>query len=147
MAENLNLYVGCGLTYASQYFRHTVDSLKGKLRDEHGLYVFDFVGLENGTDEDVYRWDIDHCVATCDAFLSIHDYPGDGLGWETATAAARGIPILSTAHHNSRVSRLITGAAKVWPNITFARYDDMLRDVPALVIKHLVQIQPIDSQR
>jgi nucleoside 2-deoxyribosyltransferase len=136
---NQKLYVGCSLTGAPEQFVQDVESLKHTLRSDHGYEIFDFVGLENGTDEDVYEWDIEHCVASCDAFIAILDYPSTGLGWELANAAQRRIPMLGVAHENTTVTRLVTGAAKRLPNFNFQRYQNLRLDVPRLMVDNLVQ--------
>jgi hypothetical protein len=125
------LYVGCSLTQASEEFKGQVEELKAALRLD-GYEVLDFVGLVKGTPKDVYEWDIKHCVGACDAFIAICDEPAIGLGFELCEAIRLGKPVLAVAHKDTRVSRLVPGAAEVEPNLTFERYDDMLADVPKL---------------
>src|SRR5664279_2524261 len=84
-SSQTKLYVGCSLTHAPEDFKTEVEGFKELLRKQ-GNEVFDFVGLENGTAEDVYRWDIGHCVRDCDVFIAICDHPALGLGWEIAEA-------------------------------------------------------------
>ncbi len=136
--ELQKLYVGCGLTHASEAFKQSVEDLKGVLRSEFDFELFDFMGTEKGTPLDVYEWDIEHCVETCDAFLSIHDVVSEGLGQELAHAGMRGIPMLGVCHRDFKLTRLTIGRAEKFPNFTIERYDDLLRDVPPLVLKHLV---------
>ena len=126
------LYVGCSLTTAPEEFKSAVERLKGVLR-EQGYGVFDFVGLVNGTPKDVYEYDIGHCVQNCDAFIAICDEPSLGLGWELGRATDLGKPVLAVAHRDSKITRLVLGAAEVEPNLQFARYDDLARDVPPLI--------------
>jgi nucleoside 2-deoxyribosyltransferase len=130
------LYVGCSLTQASEEFKSEIDQLKRTLRDS-GFEVFDFVGLVNGTAEEVYKWDIGHCVGECDAFIGICDYPSIGLGWELGEAIRLGKPSFAVAHKDSKITRMVLGAAEVEPNLKFERYTDLLRDVPSLV-SHLL---------
>ncbi|MDB5166034.1 MAG: hypothetical protein JWM37_106 [Candidatus Saccharibacteria bacterium] len=130
--DRLNLYVGCGLTAAPEAFVDEVDALKDTLRERFN--VFDFVGLTAGTSGDVYNWDIGHCVADCDMFVAVCDYPAIGLGWELAEATRLGKPTLGVAHVDSRVTRLVLGAAEVLPTFTFERYEGMVADVPELVV-------------
>lgn len=115
------LYVGCGLTDAPESFVQSVDAFKASLRGL-GHEVFDFVGLVGGTAADVYNWDIGHCVKNCDAFIAICDYPSTGMGWELSVATNRKIPVLALAHEKTKVTRLVTGAASVEPNVTFQTY-------------------------
>lgn len=136
------LYVGCALTHAPQEFRDEVRDTKEILRKEHGIDVLEFVGLEGGTEEDVYRWDVIECVGKCSAFVGVYGYPGDGLGYETAVANARGIPRLGVAHKDAKVSRLITGSA-MHHGYPFIRYEDMRNEVPLLVVRHFVELQQV----
>ena len=65
--------MGCALTDASEEFRASVEYFKKALRRE-GYEVFDFVGLVGDSSEEVYRWDIGHCVKDCEAFIAICDH-------------------------------------------------------------------------
>ncbi len=115
----INVYVGCGLTQAPLRFRKAVDSLKEKLRSHANVY--NFMGLFDGTPEEVYRRDIGECVADCDAFIAISDFPSMGLGYELGVAVEKlRKPTLSLAHRDSKISRLIIGIAQ--PHYQFARY-------------------------
>jgi nucleoside 2-deoxyribosyltransferase len=129
------LYVGCSLTQASEPFKESVERFKAALR-ENGYEVFDFVGLVNGTEEDVYNWDIGHCVKDCDALIAICDEPSIGLGWEMATAVRLGKPVLALAHQTAKVTRLVLGAAVAESNLEFVRYED-LNEAVSLVDKLL----------
>lgn len=130
------LYVGCSLTKASETFKEAVEQLKITLR-AGGYEVFDFVGLVNGTPRDVYEWDIGHCVQNCDALIGICDEPSIGLGYELCEATRLGKPVLAVAHANSKITRLVHGAADVEHNFNFAIYQDLVRDVPLLLEKLL----------
>ncbi|HSX16494.1 MAG TPA: hypothetical protein VLH86_00125 [Patescibacteria group bacterium] len=134
--KKVKLYVGCSLTKADEAFKDSVEQLKTALRVA-GYEVFDFVGLVNGTPKDVYEWDIQHCVATCDAFVGICDEPSIGLGYELCEATRLGKPVLAVAHADSKVTRLVHGAAEVEANVNFSTYEDLVRDVPPLVGKLL----------
>ena len=124
------IYLGCSLTHAPKGFREQVDSLKDILREDYE--VFDFLGLVDGTPQEVYQWDIHHCVTDCTVFLAVCDYPGIGLGYELATAIEKlKKPVLAVAHEDAKVSRLVTGIDA--PDYTFARYNDLLADVPKML--------------
>lgn len=126
----LKIYVGCSLTHAPQEFRDSVEELKGTLRTE--FEVLDFVGLEKGSPHDVFAWDIDHCVATCDLFIAICDHPSLGLGYEMAACVeAFQKPTLAVAHTDATIGRIILGITR--PHFSFARYDSLLDDVPSMV--------------
>jgi hypothetical protein len=131
----LKLYIGCSLTQASEAFKDQVEALKAALRDD-GYEVLEFIGLVKGTPKDVYEWDLRHCVGGCDAFVGICDYPSLGLGWELSEAVRLGKPALAVAHADSKITRLVIGAAEVEPNLTFARYTSLVDDVPRLIKEH-----------
>jgi hypothetical protein len=139
------LYVGCALTAAPENFKTSVEGLKDTLRDL-GYAVFDFVGLVAGTPEDVYNYDIGHCVRDCDAFIAICDEPGIGLGWELSEATRLGKPVLAVAHVDAKISRLVIGAAEVEPNLHFERYNDLVSEVPALVETMLASQTPEQTE-
>jgi len=122
------LYIGCGLTHASD-FTSQVEELKLQLRKDYE--VFEFLGLEKGSAADVYHWDIETCVAGCDLFVAICDFASIGLGYEIAAAAlAYKKPVLAVAQSDALVTRLILGARV--PNFSFARYNHM-SDIPKLI--------------
>jgi hypothetical protein len=135
MTAKPKIYVGCALTTASEPFKTSVEDFKDSLR-ERGYEVFDFVGLVNGTAADVYNWDIGHCVADCNAFIAICDFPGIGLGYELCEATRLKKPLLAAAHTDAVVTRLVLGAAEVEPGFSFVRYkqlSDLLPLVDELV--------------
>ncbi len=115
------IYVGCSLTQAPEEFRNSIEAFKDSLRDQ-GHEVFNFVGLQGGTEADVYNWDIQRCVRKCDVFVGVCDYPSIGLGWELAEAKNFGKPVLMLAHEQSQITRLALGAAVVEPNVHFTEY-------------------------
>lgn len=132
MSKKKKLYVGCGLTLASEKFKNQVEDLKGELRTDWD--VLEFLGLVAGSAADVYQRDIVENVGVCDAFVAIADEPSIGLGYELAIAVEQQRkPVLATAHINSRVTRMLLGAAEVHTNMTFQTYDDMVNDVPQLL--------------
>jgi hypothetical protein len=131
MRKESRIYVGCSLTQAPEQFRDEVAGYKESLRDA-GYEVFDFIGLENGTAADVYRWDIEHCVSDCDILVGVCDYPSLGLGWELNEATRLGKEVLAIAHKQSSISRLILGAADVRSNVHFAHYDNLLDTLPII---------------
>jgi hypothetical protein len=131
-AEKKKLYVGCGLTLASQEFKDHVEVLKSELRRDWD--VLEFLGLVAGTAADVYQRDIIENVGSCDAFVAIADEPSIGLGYELAIAVEQHQkPVLATAHVNSKVTRMLLGAAEIHPNMAFEPYEDMIADVPGLI--------------
>lgn len=123
------LYVGCALTDGvPDWFVEGVGQVKDDLQ-EKGYRVLDFIGLEAGSAEDVYRWDIERCVGSCSLMLAVTDFPSSGLGMEMERANMLGTPLLAVAQTDKRVSRMITGAADVYQTCEFERYDQ-LQDLP-----------------
>lgn len=125
----MKLYIGCSLTQAPEDFKQKVEQAKKSLRGKYE--VLDFIGLEKGTANDVYNWDIHACVATCDAFVAIVDLPSIGLGYELGVAIEKlEKPTLILAHQDAKVSRLIYGIEK--PFVRTARYSTP-SEIPTLV--------------
>lgn len=122
MSRQIKLYVGCSLTHAPSDFTESIASLKKKLSMTYE--VFDFIGVEKGTAQDVYSWDIKRCVADCDLFVAVCDFSSTGLGYELGTAVeALRKPVLAIAHRDAHITRLIQGIQA--PHFTFERYDDV----------------------
>ncbi|MFZ2484800.1 MAG: hypothetical protein WAX80_01900 [Minisyncoccia bacterium] len=117
------IYVGCSLTQAPEGFVRDVENLKVLLR-EAGHEVADFVGTVAGTATDVYETDIHKCIADCDLFVAICDFPSIGLGWEMGMAVEKHHkPTLAVAHLDAKVSRLPIGAmCERNPCYLFTRY-------------------------
>lgn len=126
------IYVGCSLTDAPKEFIEKVNSLKEILRSM-GFEVLDFLGLTEGSCEDVAIHDIQNCVRQCDLFLAICDLPSTGLGIELGDAGAFERKTLAVAHVNAKVTRLVQGYVAVNRNFVFTRYTEFLEDVPAAV--------------
>lgn len=131
MTKESRIYVGCSLTQAPEEFKNDVKNYKQSLRSA-GYDVFDFIGLENGTAADVYRWDIERCVRQCDILVGVCDYPSLGLGWELAEATRLGKEVLAVAHEQSQITRLVLGAAAVEPNVHFVQYTDLSETLPVI---------------
>ena len=135
--EKRKLYVGCGLTHASQKFKDGVETLKGRLADE--WEVMQFLGTTAGTEIDVYERDIVENVGGCDVFLGIMDEPSWGLGWESREAVMLGKPALPVADAASRITRLALGAPN-FVDIAFRRYENLVQDVPGIVREEFAHV-------
>jgi nucleoside 2-deoxyribosyltransferase len=134
------LYVGFSLTWASREFSAKVENLKAVLRQK-GYHVLDFFDPVGGTPREVYEWDIGHCVSSCDVFLAICDEASTGLGWELAEAVKLRKPTLAVAHVNSKVTRLVLGAADTESNLQFEVYEDLVKDIPPVVDKTFADLR------
>jgi len=120
---------------APEDFKKWIEDLKNTLRASYE--VSDFVGLTAGTPKDVYMWDIHECVAKCDAFVAICDYPSIGLGYEMGVAVEKlKKPTLALARKDSKISRMVLGVDQ--PHYRFERYDSM-EEIPELVKKFLAR--------
>lgn len=121
MKKEFTLYVGCALTHATDEFRQNVQALKERLKEV--CNVLEFIGLVDGTPQDVYNHDINVCVRGCNLFVCICDQASIGLGYELAVQTEdRKRPALAVAHVNSKITRLVLGINQ--PNFEFQRYED-----------------------
>lgn len=137
MKTDFNLYVGCALTYASEEFKQNVQLLKEKLKTV--CNVLEFIGLVNGTAQDVYHHDINVCVRGCHLFIAICDEVSIGLGYELAVQVEdRKMPTLAVAHVDSKVTRLVLGIDK--PNFEFKNYKD-LDDLYNIIVKKIDEVR------
>lgn len=125
----MKLYIGCSLTQAPEDFKQKVERAKDSLREKYE--ILDFIGLVNGTANDVYNWDIHTCVATCDVFVAIVDLPSIGLGYELGVAIEKlEKPTLILAHQDAKVTRLVLGIEKQF--VKMVRYSDP-SEIPGLI--------------
>jgi len=137
MSPSKKIYIGCALTSAPDTFKAAVKTIKADLRPE--FEVFDFVGLVDGTPADVYHWDIQRCVAECDLFVAICDYPAIGLGYELGYAVEKlAKPTLALAHKDAHITRLVLGVDA--PFYSFKRYES-IEAVPGLIRKYFSEIK------
>jgi hypothetical protein len=121
MKTNFSIYVGCALTHATEEFKRDVQALKERLKEV--CHVLEFIGLVDGTAQDVYNHDINVCVRGCDLFIAICDQASIGLGYELAVQVEdRKLPALAVAHVDARVTRLVLGINQ--PNFEFKQYID-----------------------
>lgn len=121
MKKDFSLYVGCALTKAPEEFKQNIQALKERLREV--CDVLEFIGLVNGTAQDVYNHDINVCVRGCNLFVGVCDEASIGLGYELAVQIEdRKMPALAVAHFDSKVTRLVLGITS--PNFEFKEYKD-----------------------
>lgn len=108
-SEQFTIYVGMALTDAPEEFRTDFQQeLKRQLRNIDKVRVLDFVGLENGSNTDVSRYD-KKCTQEADLCVFILTYPSTGLGKEIAYREAVDKPALYFAAAGSRVTRMVLG--------------------------------------
>lgn len=131
--KDFTLYVGCALTYATEEFKQNIQTLKDRLKEV--CNVLEFIGLVNGTAQDVYNHDINVCVRGCDLFVGVCDMPSTGLGYELAVQVEdRKMPALAVVHVNSKITRLVLGIDK--PNFEFQKYKDF-EDLYNIIVKKI----------
>ena len=135
--EKPKLYVGCALTGAPRDFNDNVEAVKEELGTQ--WRVLNFLGLVAGTASDVFKQDIGN-VDECDAFLAITDLPSTGLGMEIGRAVELRKPTLLVAQADTRVTRMVLGAAEMLPEFSFGTYEEMQHDLPPLVNRTFAHI-------
>ena len=117
----ITVYVAMALTGAPKDFvKDFQQYLKDGLRGLAAVKVVDFIGLENGDETDVYKYDR-QCVETSDYCAIVCDHASTGMGMEIAFRLATGKPMGFFAETHSHITRMVTGCAKV-ENIPFHRY-------------------------
>ncbi len=128
----IKAYFGCGLTHAPAEFTKEVEDFKNHLRNQLGIILFDFVGLENGTAVDVYKHDIHRCVKHCDFMIGDFTFPSTGLGWEAGVVVEKHKkPFLGIAQQDAKVTRLVLGAeCDMNPLFQFIRYQTLSEIIP-----------------
>ena len=117
----MKLYVGMGLTQAPKEFsKDFQNELKDDLRAIAGVEILNFIGLEEGTDKEVYQYDRD-CTESADLCIFIVDYPSIGVGIEIALRLATGKPMIIFAEGDAKITRMLTGLS-VSEGVLFKRY-------------------------
>jgi len=135
--ETFKVYVGCGLTHASDQFTDSVEKFKEKLNLIDNVEILDFLGLTDSTPRGVYNHDINNCVRRCDLLIAILDEPSTGLGVEFGIQIGeRKKPMLGMAHHDSLVTRLVIDPGV--PNYDFVRYQNLCVDGFELAKKQIM---------
>jgi len=130
------IYIGCSLTHAPAEFKTAVEAVKADLANDYE--ILEFLGLEKGAPADVYHWDIHQCVAGCDLFVALCDYPAIGLGYELGVAVEQlRKPVLALARQDAHVTRLVQGITA--PHYTFERYDS-LEEIPKLIRQKISEL-------
>lgn len=125
------IYVGMGLTNAPKGFREDFQRvLKDALRDIPDVELLDFIGLEDGTEADVYRHDRESTEGA-DLALFICDHPSIGLGMEIVFRHLTGKLMLLCAATTQRVTRMLTGFATVEHHefLWYSSIDDIVSEV------------------
>lgn len=114
----MKIYLAHSLTQAPEGFKTEMLEFREKLKTQYE--VLEYLGLIDGTAEEVYAHDI-KCVTDCDLLLAEISYPAIGLGFEIATALQLNKKVLAVAKETAKVSRLILGVNH--SNYRFYRYN------------------------
>ncbi len=143
MVKKKTLYVAHRLTNAPLDFLMVLKALKTLLEKDYE--ILHFLGVNQGTAGDVYERDIIECVASADLVVGICDQESNGLGYEVGARVERyQKPMLTLAHNDTKLTRLLIGSADRNPHCHFLRrYDDLLRQVPGFIYEVL---QIVDNQ-
>lgn len=118
----MQVYVGCGLTHATDEFVASVLQFKEQLAKEAGCSVLEFLGLTAGTAADVYLQDLGN-VEKSDVMIALVDEVSIGVGMEIQHAIAIKKPLLCLAKEGTRVTRMVLGAGELG-HLTFSYYSD-----------------------
>ena len=113
----MKIYLAHSLTQAPEDFKAEMLEFREKLKAKYE--VLEYMGLVNGTAEDVFKHDV-KCVTDCDLLLAEVSYPAIGLGFEIATGLQLGKKVLAIAKETAKVSRLVLGINH--PNFQFKKY-------------------------
>ncbi len=140
--KSLMLYAGCAVKGAPKKFLADFEKLNKKIEameielkgETITVEVLRFKIKKPEDTFDVYQIDIQEHVMACDMMLAVCDYPSTGLGYEIATMVElHHKPLLAVAHENADVSSLILAVESHNTGFTFARYKNLLADVPDLL--------------
>ncbi|MCL5774942.1 MAG: hypothetical protein M1333_01890 [Patescibacteria group bacterium] len=123
----MKIYLAHSLTQAPEDFKTEMLEFREKLKAQYE--VLEYMGLINGTAEDVFRHDV-KCVTDCDLLLAEVSYPAIGLGFEIATALQLNKKVLAVAKETAKVSRLVLGINH--KNYRFYRYKN-----PEEILKYI----------
>lgn len=141
MAQEVVLYVGCGLTQAPESFKQEVEAFKAALRLE-GFKVLEFVGLQAGTPLDVWNHDLSN-VDSCTHMIGIVNENSTGLGIELGRARwyknqQKPVLCLENLQISKKVTRMIPGGADAgeYDYKTFFSWDQAVRLVKEFVARH-----------
>ena len=107
--NNPSIYIGMSLTHATHQFREKFGVQLPCLLERGGFSVIPFVGLTDGTAEDVYALDTLR-VRDADFMLAVCDMPSIGLGMEIVERIVTGKPLIVAWKRGTIISRMVTGA-------------------------------------
>jgi len=134
--QHLSVYVACALTHATEAFKQQVEELKRRL--ERFCYLNCFLGVGTGAEPSrVYTYDI-ACVDQSQLVVAICNSSSTGLGMEAQRQIDRHGAVLAVAQREASVSPMIQGPP--FPGFEYCLYDDLLQEVPAMVLQRLEEI-------
>lgn len=147
--EQTSVYVGMALTDAPIEFREGMRTeLLDRLRAVQHVEVLDFLGLEAGTDLDVYAYDRSR-VEAADIAAFICDHPSTGLGMEIVFRFQTGKPMVLFSREGMKVTRMLTGFAKTESirHMTYRSADDIYDCIMAETIDISAAVIEAESRK
>lgn len=124
------LYFTCALSGLSKEHREGMMALRDSLSDR--FEILEFCDPKQVTEQEMYRYDIHHCVAEADLMLAMVGKRAIGLGYEMGTMIEKhGRPVLALAHSRALVSPFVRGIDH--PKFEFKRYQRLVSVKPLLI--------------
>ena len=135
--NNPSIYIGLSLTHATHQFREKFGKELPHVLERAGFSVLPFVGLTDGTSEEVYTTDTTR-VRDADYMLAVCDMPSLGLGMEIAERIASGKSLIVAWKRGTIISRMVTGAV-VRHGLKSCAYHD-IDDIVRACVDYRVQL-------
>lgn len=114
--RKLKIYVGCKLTNASSEFIDLVASVKAHINSTNSYEVIEFLGLEEGTQEDVVLHDTNGMLKS-DICLFFVENESSGMGIEIGLGIPFQKPVIvlipCKIEEYKKISRMVTGQTAV----------------------------------
>ncbi|MCF7819923.1 MAG: hypothetical protein K9M44_00425 [Candidatus Pacebacteria bacterium] len=140
---DIKVYVACALTHAPESFKLEVEKFKEKLSKICHMLYFKGISDKNSPRE-VYLHDIRACVEEAGLVVAICDHASIGLGYEIAVQAEKKQgAVLAVASKDALVTKLILDPPL--KDFSFRRYENLIEDVYAMVLKKLKQMTLLSS--
>ena len=134
------IYFAMALTHAPTDFVKMCGGELRKIMRKFGYRTLDFVGLADGTAEDVYLRDM-HAVCEADLLVAICDYPSLGLGMEVMARIHAKKPLVLCWRRGTKITRMLIGASVI-ENIRICQYDT-IDDIARVVRDMLPQNEKV----
>jgi hypothetical protein len=127
--KNVNIYVGCALTHASQSYKTKIKTFKNKLRKIPRVTVLEFCPPAKGERQSslpakvVFENDIEGGVEQADIVITEVSLSSLGLGVELSVAIReRKVPTIMFIKKRKHLSKLIQGMSQKYPHVSLLLY-------------------------